>query len=41
MAKPIASPFNAKPGPDVVVIAKSPANEAPIADVTPAISSSA
>ena len=41
MARPIASPFNANPGPEVVVMAKSPANEAPIAEVTPAISSSA
>jgi hypothetical protein len=40
-AKPIASVFNAKPGPLVVVIARLPANAAPIADTTPAISSSA
>ena len=35
-----ASLFSAKPGPDVVVTAKSPAKAAPIAEQTPAISSS-
>ena len=40
-ARPRASPLSAIPGPEVVVIAKSPVYEAPIADVTPAISSSA
>ena len=35
------SPLSANPGPEVVVIARSPAKEAPIAEVTPAISSSA
>ena len=40
-AKPIASPLSATPGPLVVVKAKSPPNEAPIAEATAAISSSA
>ena len=40
-AKPMASPFKATPGPLVVVKARSPANEAPIAEATAAISSSA
>jgi hypothetical protein len=32
MARPRASPFKASPGPDVVVMARSPAKEAPMAD---------
>src|SRR5690606_11605427 len=36
-----ASDFNANPGPEVVVMARSPAYEAPKADAMPAISSSA
>ena len=38
---PIASLFNATPGPDVVVTPRLPPNDAPSAAVTPAISSSA
>ena len=40
-AKPIASPFNAIPGPEVEVTAKLPVKEAPITEQIPAISSSA
>lgn len=40
-ARPIASLFNATPGPEVVVTPSDPPNDAPIAAVTPAISSSA
>ena len=40
-AKPIASLFNDNPGPEVEVQAIAPANEAPIAEHIPAISSSA
>ena len=40
-AKPIASLFRLRPGPEVEVAARSPANDAPIAVQTPAISSSA
>ena len=40
-AKPIASDFKDNPGPEVVVHAKEPAKEAPIAEQIPAISSSA
>jgi hypothetical protein len=40
-ASPIASLFNEMPGPDDVVTASDPPNEAPIAAPTPAISSSA
>ncbi|OAV72355.1 hypothetical protein Barb7_03122 [Bacteroidales bacterium Barb7] len=39
-AKPIASLFNAKPGPEVEVTPSAPAKLAPIAVLTPAISSS-
>ena len=41
VAKPIASPLSAIPGPEEVVTPKLPANEAPIAEHIPAISSSA
>lgn len=41
MAKPMASPFSANPGPEVDVTAKLPAKLAPIAEQIPAISSSA
>src|SRR5436309_10439235 len=40
-ARPMASVFSATPGPLVVVIASAPLKAAPIADVIPAISSSA
>jgi hypothetical protein len=40
-ANPIASPFSANPGPEVVVTAKDPPSAAPMAEVMPAISSSA
>ena len=40
-ARPIASLFNARPGPDVDVAAKQPAKLAPIEVQIPAISSSA
>src|ERR1700730_1278250 len=40
-AKPMASVFNAMPGPEVVVIASAPEYAAPIEDVIAAISSSA
>ncbi len=40
-ANPMASAFKAMPGPDVVVIANDPPNEAPIQEHMAAISSSA
>jgi hypothetical protein len=40
-ASPTASAFKFMPGPEVVVIAIAPPNDAPIAAHTPAISSSA
>src|SRR5262245_2887784 len=40
-ARPIASPLSATPGPDDEVIANCPANAAPTAEETAAISSSA
>jgi hypothetical protein len=40
-AKPMASPLRAKPGPEVAVIPKEPAKDAPMAAVMAAISSSA
>jgi hypothetical protein len=40
-ARPIASDFSEMPGPDVVVTPSAPPKEAPIAEATPAISSSA
>jgi len=41
MAKPMASPLSAIPGPEDVVIAKEPVSPAPIAVQIAAISSSA
>jgi hypothetical protein len=41
VARPIASVLSATPGPLVLVIASAPPKAAPIADVMPAISSSA
>ena len=40
-ARPIASAFNAIPGPDDAVTPRFPEKELPIAEVIPAISSSA
>ena len=40
-ARPIASDFSATPGPEVVVTASMPPYAAPMAEPTPAISSSA
>ncbi len=40
-AKPSASVLRAMPGPEVVVMARAPAYDAPIAEVMAAISSSA
>src|SRR5258708_1079932 len=40
-ASPNASAFRPRPGPEVVVIPLEPANDAPIAEQIPAISSSA
>ena len=41
MARPMASPFSAMPGPDEDVTPSEPANEAPMAEQIAAISSSA
>ena len=41
IARPMASDLSETPGPDVVVTPSWPANEAPMAAPTPAISSSA